>query len=271
MSCNDFRPYLGAYIDDEVDEREAAEFESHLDSCDACRRELETQIRIKRTMQEALGHDGAPDELKERILSGMSEIDAEQATAEGTSSRTRPLAALAAAVPLALGVAVVLWVMPSLTVAPAESGQPPVVDNTVDWHRQALPVEVPGPDRGHIAEWFDGKVEFPVRIPEFEKDGVRLVGGRIAHVRDRRAAYLSYKVNGARMSLMIFHGDGVQVPGSRIRNVGGHEVALFNKDGYEVAVLQDGGLTYTLTSELAEEELLDMVVSSIETQSGSEK
>ncbi|MFB6374726.1 MAG: hypothetical protein ABEN55_16765, partial [Bradymonadaceae bacterium] len=157
------------------------------------------------------------------------------------------------------------------TVAPAESGQPPVVENTVDWHRQAFPVEVPGPDRSHVANWFDGKVEFPVRIPEFQKEGVRLVGGRIAHVQNRRAAYLSYQVNGARMSLMIFHGEDLQVPSSRIRNVAGHEVALFNKDGYEVAVLQDGGLTYTLTSELAEEELLDVVVSSIETKVASGK
>ena len=266
MSCNDFRPFLGAYIDDEVDEREAAEFESHLDSCGACRAELETQLRIKRTMQQALGDDAAPEELKERVLAGMSEIDAEREGDEPTSSRSRPLAALAAAIPLMLGVSVILWLMPSLTVAPVESGQPPVVENTVDWHRQAFPVEVPGPDRSHVATWFDGKVEFPVRIPEFKKEGVRLVGGRIAHVQDRRAAYLSYQVNGARMSVMIFHGEGVKVPSSRIREVGGHEVALFNNHGYEVAVLQDGGLTYTLTSELAENELLDVVVSSIETK-----
>ncbi|MFB6374727.1 MAG: hypothetical protein ABEN55_16770, partial [Bradymonadaceae bacterium] len=64
-------------------------------------------MRIKRTTQEAVGGDEAPEELKERILAGMSEIDAEQqeADSEQMSGARRPLAALAAAVPLVMGVA----------------------------------------------------------------------------------------------------------------------------------------------------------------------
>jgi mycothiol system anti-sigma-R factor len=265
MSCNNYRPFIGAYIDDEFDEREAAEFEAHIDSCEECRRELEQQAQLKEALQTSVDDEQAPDELKQRIMEGMGEIDAEERMASEDQGTTRPYAALAAALPLAAGVAVILWFMPSLTVAPVESGQPPVVEQTVDWHRQDLPVEVPGPNSDKVANWFRGKVDFPVRLPDFSKaNGIELIGGRIAHVQNRRAAYLAYDVSGSRMSVMMFHADGIQVPTSRIREVGGREVALFNNHGFEVAMLQDGGVTYTMTSDLSEKELVEVVDTSVE-------
>jgi anti-sigma factor RsiW len=264
MSCRDFQPFIGAYIDDEFDERETAEFEAHIEGCPECRSEFEEQLKFKQTLCRALDEEEnhAPDELKERILCGIDEIDAEE---EGSTGRTpRAAAALAAIVPLSIGVVFALWFMPSMTVAPAESQQPPVVDQTVDWHRHDFPVEIDGPDRTQVSEWFRGKVDFPVRLPSFAKEGVALRGGRIAHIQDRRAAYLSYEVNGARMSVMMFHGDGMKVPASHIRSVGERDVAIFNNDGYEVALLQDGGITYTITSDLAEKELVEIVGSSLQ-------
>lgn len=265
MSCKDFRPFIGAYIDDEFDEREAAELEAHIDACSECRDELEAQLRFKRTFKKALSGDEekAPDELKERILAEMSEIDVEREQDEKSSGRPRAVAALAAAVPLAIGLAIVMWFMPSLTVAPVEGGQPPVVEQTVEWHRHDFPVEIGGPDRNQVTGWFRGKVDFPIRLPDFSQEGVQLVGGRIAHIQDRRAAYLSYEVNGARMSVMMFHGEGLKVPTARIKRVANRDVALFNEHGYEVALLQDDGITYTITSDLTEEELVDVVASSI--------
>jgi mycothiol system anti-sigma-R factor len=269
MSCNNYRPFIGAYIDDEFDEREAAEFEAHVDSCEGCRRELEQQAQLKEAIQTSVGDAEAPVELKERIVEGMGEIDVEERMTADSQGSTRPYAAMAAALPLAAGVAVILWFMPSLTVAPVESGQPPVVEQTVDWHRQDLPVEVPGPNSDEVANWFRGKVDFPVRLPNFsEAEGIDLSGGRIAHVQNRRAAYLAYDVNGARMSVMMFHADGIQVPTSRIRQVGEREIALFNNHGFEVAMLQDGGVTYTMTSDLSEKELVEVVDSSVERSGG---
>lgn len=264
MSCEDIRPFIGAYVDDEFDEREAAEFEAHIDSCAECREELEQQLRMKRAIRDNCGGADAPDELKQEILSGMSEIDAERETeAAAGRGRSRVAAVLAAIVPLGLGIVAVFWFTNMMTVAPATSSQPPAIEQTVEWHRNALPLEVQGPERSHVSKWFRGKVSFPVRIPEFQDEGVELTGGRIAHVKDRRAGYLSYDVNGARMSVMMFHGEGVKVPTEKIRHVEGRELALFSSQGYVVAMLQDGGLTYTMTSDLSEEELLRVVSSAL--------
>ena len=77
------------------------------------------------------------------------------------------------------------------------------------------------------------------------------------------APHLSYEVNGARMSVMMFHGAGLKVPTSRIKHIANRDIAIFNHNGFEVALLQDDGITYTITSDLAEEELVDVVASSL--------
>ncbi|MFW6053699.1 MAG: hypothetical protein ACOC9J_02690, partial [Persicimonas sp.] len=72
-----------------------------------------------------------------------------------------------------------------------------------------------------------------------------------------------YEIDGSRLSVMIFHGDDFKVPGDKIRKVGNRDIAVLESHGYEVAVLQDAGITYTMTSDLAEDELLDLVGASL--------
>ena len=139
-----------------------------------------------------------------------------------------------------------------------------MVENTVEWHSGDFPIEVTGPQPREVARWFRGKVDFPVRLPTFKSKSVRLIGGRIAHVNNRRAAYALYDVDGARLSVMIFHGDDLKVPGDKVRHVSGRDVAVLNSRGYEVAVLQDDGITYTMTSDLPEEEMLELVGTSLQ-------
>lgn len=133
----------------------------------------------------------------------------------------------------------------------------------MDWHVGNYPIEVTGPDSARVTHWFRDKVDFPVRLPQFAGRQVNLLGGRIAHVADRRAAYLVYEVDGVRLSVLVFDGEGLTIPSDRIREVGGRDVALLNNKGYEVAVLQDGGVTYTLTSELSEPAFVELVAASL--------
>lgn len=164
--------------------------------------------------------------------------------------------------PLA-AVLLLAFALPSFTVAPAKSGQLPVVEQTVDWHVGNYPIEVTGPDSARVTQWFRNKVDFPVRLPKFANREVNLLGGRIAHVQDRRAAYLLYEVDGSRMSVLVFNGEGLTIPSDKIRQVEGRDVAVLNNKGYEVAVLQDSGVTYTITSELPEDAFIDLVASSL--------
>jgi len=277
MTCEDFIPFIDAYVDQEFDERERAEMEIHLQGCPRCREHVEFQVNLKREVKACL-EDRAPDSLRERIfqdiesqvaaasaeaIEEMAEVVALPAASAASSPNRRMVRLARIAVPLAAAVAVVI-VLPSFTVAPAKSGQLPIVEQTVDWHVGNYPIEVTGPDSARVQYWFRNKVDFPVRLPQFAgKKQVNLLGGRIAHVQDRRAAYLLYEVDGTRLSVLVFDGEGLTIPSDKIRHVSGRDMALLNNKGYEVAVLQDSGVTYTITSELSQPEFVSLVSSTL--------
>ncbi len=278
MTCDDFIGFIDAYIDQEFDEREHAEMEVHLSMCADCRERVEFEVKLKRELKACL-EDKAPDSLRDRIF---RDIELQAAASEGVATpvadvvmlpvagrEDRPPVRRSAALrsayifgPLA-AVVLLAFALPSFTVAPAKSGQLPVVEQTVDWHVGNYPIEVTGPDAARVTQWFRDKVDFPVRLPHFANREVNLLGGRIAHVQDRRAAYLLYEVDGARLSVLVFNGEGLTIPSDKIRQVEGRDVAVLNNKGYEVAVLQDSGVTYTITSELPEAAFLDVVAASL--------
>ena len=249
MNCDDFTPFIDAYIDGEFDERDRVEFEAHLAHCEACKQEVDFQLQFKQHLKVSLQEDRAPQALRHNILAALEQEAAqiqqeEQEAARAESRRRRKIWAA----PLAASMAILLF-LPAFTIAPASSKQLPVIEQTVDWHQGNLPLEVQG-TQDQVARWFHGKVDFPVRLPHFKHDSARLLGARIANVQDRRAAYLLYDIDGARMSVMVFRGDGLKVPSDKVRNISGRDVALMNANGYEVAVMQDNGVTYTMTTEL---------------------
>ncbi len=280
MTCEDFVPFIDAYVDQEFDERELAEMEMHLKMCPECREHVDFSYRLKQGVKSCLS-ESAPGELRGRIFGDLEalfeqppvvanetaevvELRPSNAPEEAPAQRGFSPNARWIALPIAAALAAVV-VLPSFTVAPAKSGQLPIVEQTVDWHVGNYPIEVTGPDGRRVSQWFRNKVDFPVRLPQFQGSRqVNLLGGRIAHVQDRRAAYLLYEVDGTRLSVLVFDGEGLTIPSDKIRNMGGRDVAVLNNKGYEVAVLQDSGVTYTLTSELPENDFVSLVSSSVQ-------
>lgn len=275
MTCEEFARFVDAYVDHEFDDRERAEMDVHLRECPHCREEVDFAVKLKEGVRGCL-LESAPAELRSRIFQDIEHLAAgsdsiEDEIADEVVSletarppRRRVVRVGWVVVPVAAAIAAVI-VLPSFTVAPATSDQPPIVEQTVDWHVGNYPIEITGPDAHRVSHWFRNKVDFPVRLPQFRADRpVNLLGGRIAHVQDRRAAYLLYEVDGTRMSVLVFNSDGLTIPSSKIRNVGDRDIALLNNKGYEIAVLQDSGVTYTITSELPEQDFVSLVSSSVQ-------
>lgn len=264
MTCDDLKPFVDVYIDNEFDDRERAEFEAHLEYCEECRREVDAQVQFKQQFKAALSTEQAPEALKSSILSALQVESAqlhERASSKTRRQRTRQAKYLAA--PAAAAIATML-LLPAFTVAPASSNQTPIAEQTVDWHRGDYPLEVNGPDANHVSRWFHGKVDFPVRLPHFSNQDTKLVGARIAHVQDRRAAYVLYELaNGDRMSVMMFNGDGLEVPTDKIQHIAGRDVAMLNANGYDVAVMHNNNVTYTVTTELAHQDFTQMLEDSL--------
>ena len=234
LTCDETTAFVDAYLDDEFDAQERAEFEAHIDSCEACRSHVELQLEFKRRFKTTLSEERAPEHLRENILVALqAEV--------GVSTESRGIRRYGMiAAPLAAALAAVL-ILPALTIAPAASDTPPAIAQAVDWHQRDFPLEIRTADPAEVSAWFDGKVDFPVRPPSFAASNGKLIGARLANVEDQRAALVAYEVDGKKLSVIMFHGDQLEVPSDRITSIADHNVALMNSSGYGVALMHDSG------------------------------
>jgi mycothiol system anti-sigma-R factor len=260
MDCDDFLPFLDVYIDGELDDRDLGEAEAHLEDCPSCRSRVKLRVQVKKKVRHSCSTDAAPDTLKNRIC---ERVVAQQSDSceQSTPVRTSQWMGYAfLGVPAAASIVFAVYLLfPQLTVAPATTQQRPIAEQTVDWHQGDLPLEVKAGSRGAISEWFKDKVEFPIRLPPFQGKGVSIDGGRLANIGQHRAAYVRYNMEDIELSVMIFNGEQLEVPSDNVHSIGRHDVVTIQANDYEVAVLQDGGLTYTITSKLSKERLLDLI------------
>lgn len=265
LNCDDFVPFIDAFIDGEFDGLERAEAQAHIDHCPSCRQKVEFHIQFKHDIRQALNSPDnppkAPESLRNNILTMLEQEHQKQlrATTEQPFKRAGLMMAPAAAVMLASAL-----ILPAFTIAPAAAKKHnDITKQTIEWHKGNLPLEVKSQDAKKVAKWFTGKVNFPVRLPKFAGKNTKIVGARLAHIQDRRAAYVLYDIDGTRMSVMMFDGKDLKVPSAKVSKLAGRDVALLNDNGYEVAVMQNHGVTYTLASELSKDSFIKVMEASL--------
>jgi anti-sigma factor RsiW len=169
---------------------------------------------------------------------------------------------MAAAIAAGVIAALVLpeWLMPSM-MEHHETMPRPVIDYVAERHSRPLPVEVTGPDSGAVSMWFRDKVDFAVRPPTFPAGQVQLVGGRISNVGDQQAAHLIYDHHGRPITVVVFP-DGAGIPiGGVQRQAGNHTVHVGQSRGFNVAVWRQGGVSYAVSSDLDQSDMIRLVSS----------
>lgn len=294
-ACELVQMHVGAYVDGELEPSSSLDFDRHLGVCEECHERLAFELATREHLRDALlaprspyGDVAAPAGLADRVRSALREED--RAEAPDPSSvvpegdywrpgwRVMPAAAAAAAVIFA-GAA---YSAQSGRVRGAEA-----LADVVRVHSAALPADVTVSDRApaspnvvpvqngfvrasngraseasssdRVANWFRGKVGFPVRPAEFASRDVRLVGARVSNVRERQAAALYYEVGGHRMTVVVTDlplgdsADEVHVEGRRLRYQELH--------GHRVPVREESGLSYAFTGDVDRETLLHLAAS----------
>ena len=104
IQCDDLTAFIDAYIDDEFDVRDRADFEAHLAYCEACREEVDYQLAFKQQFKQAMQatQERTPEHLKGNILSMLQQTSMQQRIEEKKQARKRFVKrASAAALPAA--------------------------------------------------------------------------------------------------------------------------------------------------------------------------
>jgi anti-sigma factor RsiW len=99
------------------------------------------------------------------------------------------------------------------------------------------PVEVPGDQRAHLVEWLSKRLAYPLRAPELDKIGLKLVGGRLLPGPTGATAFFMYEgASGERFTIYCAHTKDAE---TALRYTAGTSNAAF----YWV----DRGLAYVLS------------------------
>ncbi len=130
--------------------------------------------------------------------------------------------------------------------------QPALADSAITAHRLYVserlhPVEVPGDQEAHLVQWLSRRVGKPLKAPDLNAEGYRLIGGRLLPSGGEAAALFMYE-NGGGNRLTLF-----------ARNSMGEKETAFRfetQDGISAFSWIDNGLSYVVSARIERAQLL---------------
>ena len=185
---------LHAYVDNELPAERRGEVEAWLSAHpdDAARvQSWRAMAELLHARYDVVADEAVPPRLEiERLV---------------RQPRSRIYGAIAAALLVFVAGGSVGWLAHGAAAAPS-AFQNFTVD-ALDAHRLYVvevrhPVEVAGSERAHLQQWLSKRVGYPIKAPELDGAGLKLVGGRLLPGPEAPAAFFMYESgNGERYTL----------------------------------------------------------------------
>jgi anti-sigma factor RsiW len=250
-NCEDIRRRLNLYLDDELQGDERAGVEAHLQECAACAAIFERELTFIDAIRSSGPLHSASPELRARVQTTLA--GSQQPVV--SPSRLRRRLAIAATI-VVLILPLVVWLGMSRTDQPSSFASM-AAETHLRRTRGQLPLEVETATPQRISEWFANKVNFSVKLPNYQESSGQeklytLEGARLVGYKEDYAAYVAYRMKARPISLVITS-DSVAKPS------GGEEIVArgltfhYNAiHGLKVITWSDRGLTYALVSDLEE-------------------
>jgi anti-sigma factor RsiW len=232
MSCEIWQQKIDAYLDAELPEAEAREFDAHLRTCTSCSSQALTRSRLKRSIHLA-GTKFVPDpEFRKRIQNSIAP--------QKPARRWGWMVGVGAA-----GAAVLLVIFGSM-VWIRQSQRQQLVGELTDLHVATLAsanrVDVVSSDRHTVKPWFQGKVPFTFNVPELQDSPFELIGGKVTYLDQNPGAELLFTVRKHVLSVFIFK-DSPELD----RALGSGE--LMHRLSFNIESWAEGGLRYLIITD----------------------
>jgi anti-sigma factor (TIGR02949 family) len=247
LRCAGISRFVDTYLDQEFGESDRSEFEGHLSECESCRAKVRVQAEWKAAIKAAAPRELAPAALRNRVARSVAREARPMQSWRQWAIRAMPAAAAVGLVATFM-ISKVQW--------------SPVAADVVAKHQRNLPIEVSG-GSDQVKQWYSGKVDFPVRPPQFRNLSAALRGGRLASIGDKQAAYLVYDVNGNKVSVFVFDPSELPIEARKKQLIGNREVFFDEEHGYNVAMFRDRGVGYAFASDMDREEMSKLVSAAI--------
>jgi anti-sigma factor (TIGR02949 family) len=248
MNCPDVQRFISAFVDGELVDEERGAFEEHLAVCARCRRIAGFESAFRQRLRDNVERVAAPPHLRARLRQQLDASDRRRRWVWGL--RLVPAAAAVAAL--------VLWIDARQRRLSAEELSA-FAEATVRSHQQALPLDVHSAGEGPIRRFFADKVPFAVRPPRFRRAAAQLVGARLSHLQRHDAAYLSYVVDGERVSVFVLDPRALPDAAAHAVGPGAPSVSWHDARGYRVGIFRAGGAGYAVAGDVDPSRLVRLI------------
>jgi anti-sigma factor RsiW len=232
MTCDEVKPLLNARVDDEIDAVDRAELDSHVETCAACRAELEELKSVGYAIRGEMPYYKAPLDLRNRIRDGLR--GAEYLERDGRRTGWRVWGAVAATVTFCA------LVSAPFLVNARNQGQL-VAEELLSAHQRALigrSVDVVSSDQHTVKPWFNGKLPFSPPVTDLRAAGFPLEGGRVDYAGERPVAALVYSRRLHRIDVFVWPSSGEKAPPAHFERNGYNEIS-WEKDSFRFAAVSD--------------------------------
>ena len=269
MDCKQFRKYIGAFSDGELDIEHNLDALEHLNMCPACAARVTEVSTLWESLRRAHGNVKAPPRLKAKIEAMMREGDSAKATPPG---RTRQI--LRVFVPLTAVASLLLvvglwrpWVAePSPLLRVADLPAQLVADarhqhRTCVRERSANHFDPTLPrDPSSIATALGRDLGMRVAVPQLNHLGYRLIGADRCGVGRRKGSHALYRSSSPNGELSLFTvGRTAALASDRLGAAVKRNMVTADDDRLAVVAWHDGPQTYLACAEVPEDVLCDLV------------
>lgn len=268
MNCQDIRPYLEAFADQELSPERTLDVERHLARCESCRAEVEMSHALAAVTRSAVSEVPCCPDFQARLSRCLAEERRRQeAPPVAATPNSRPLTwrtispiAAAAAMALLFGAAQ----------RQSNSGVKPLIASTenqlmdVLLQHHSAPPPTPTLTALDLVQRMEPRLGFPVHPPNLERYGARFVGANLVNVDQTPAASLHYSMNnGRRLTFYVYDPEKLPLRAAvrtlQPRVVQNQAVFVGHRRGYSIATCERHGVGYAVTTELGDAESAELV------------
>jgi hypothetical protein len=258
--CDRIRQQLDSYLSNELLVETASEVVRHLESCQACSRDLESRIRVRDALQRAVSNWPVPDSVRTDVV---RKLRASQTRSSAGVSVKRWALGLATAALVLFGLFAAEWLNlrrgEQLIASILKLGVSDHVICAIQSHN--YPEVANPPDQ--IREKLGARYAPLLQVVQQRLPGFELLEGHICSIpgSDRKYVHFITRGYGAILSVILTERNGAALPRDKLllsADSGGLGIYQDHLSGMEIAGFESGQYFAFVVSDLNQKELLQL-------------
>jgi anti-sigma factor RsiW len=256
MNCHDAASLIAAYVDGETGRRQTRAIGNHLLGCRECTVKRDDLLALRAQLRAEVPRYSAPPALRARVLATLDAAAPPQPSRKrfvgrwltaGAGASIGGVVALSERVRWLTGGAlagcaatVLAWVV-GTTLIDWRANEDIAVEAVTSHVRATLGhqlIQVASSNQHTVKPWLSARLDYSPPVPDLQKEGFELVGGRVDYVDRHPVATLVYRIRDHNIDVFV-RPESARAPPSALRTVRGFNVVHATGSGMDWLAVSD--------------------------------